>query len=107
MSAVDSLASCEQNRNMRHRRGIKLGSNEVIYLGPLMDPAQTTFDDIPEWHALGAHCSKCEREAWLQRYDLSRKWGKNTYLSSLVSRLRCLECGNKAGNKWILGQLPR
>ena len=95
---------------MKHRRGITLGrprSGDIVYLGPLLDPVNTTFEDIPEWHALGAHCPKCEREAWLVRYELSRKWGTLAYLGSLQSRLRCLGCGNKEGNKWIRGQLPR
>jgi hypothetical protein len=95
---------------MKHRRGIQLGRprrDEIVYLGPVMDPAHTTLDDIPEWHALGGHCSKCEREGWLLRWELSQKWGKQTYLSSLAPRLRCRSCGNREGNKWILGQLPR
>jgi hypothetical protein len=94
---------------MRHRRGITLGRpgrDEIIYLGPLTEP-RVTFADIPEWHALGAHCSKCEREAWLLRYELARKWGQETPVLSLAPRLRCLACGNKSGNGWILGQLPR
>lgn len=95
---------------MKHRRGIELGRqarDEVVYLGFLVDPVQTTFDDIPEWHALGGHCAKCERTGWLNRWDLGQKWSKTTYLSSLAPRLRCMGCGNRNGNKWILGQLPR
>lgn len=87
--------------------GVRPRRGEVVYLGPLLDPLHTTFDDIPEWHALGGYCSKCERTGWVQRWDLSQKWGKGTYLSSLTSRLRCMGCGNREGNKWILGQLPR
>ena len=92
---------------MKHRRGINLGSHETVYLGPLLDPAHTTFEDIPEWHAIGAHCSKCEREAWLNRFELERKWSRNVYLGSLTHRLRCRGCGSKGVSKWILGQLPR
>ncbi|KQS84294.1 hypothetical protein ASG58_21225 [Rhizobium sp. Leaf383] len=95
---------------MKHRRGIDLGraaGDQIKYLGPLLDPDRTTFADIPEWHTLGGHCSKCEREAWLVRWDVARKWGNNTYRGSLASRMRCIACGNRAGNKWILGQLPR
>ena len=110
MSAVDSYPSQEQNKNMKHRRGIELGRHsrdDIAYLGPIMDPVHTTIDDIPDWNALGGHCPKCEREAWLDRWALARAWGKGAYLGSLAPRLRCLGCGNKEGNKWILGQLPR
>lgn len=95
---------------MKHRRGVDLirpKAGEILYLGPLMDPVHTTFDDIPEWHALGGYCPKCEREAWLLRWELAKKWGQGAYLGSLTSRLRCIGCGNREGNKWILGQLPR
>jgi len=96
---------------MRHRRGIDLTVREsrydILYLGPLLDPVHTTFDDIPEWHALGGHCARCERTGWINRWEVSRKWGKHTFLGSLAGRLRCLGCGNKDGNKWILGKLPR
>lgn len=96
---------------MKHRRGIELTGREsrydVVYLGPLLEPAHTCFEDIPEWHALGGHCGKCESTGWLNRWDLSRKWGQRTFLGSLSRRLRCRSCGNKEGNKWILGKLPR
>lgn len=96
---------------MKHRRGIDLigraSRYDILYLGPLLDPVQTTFDDIPEWHALGGHCGKCERSGWINRWEVSRKWGERAYLGPLTSRLRCLGCGNRDGNKWILGKLPR
>jgi hypothetical protein len=72
-----------------------------------MDPVHTTIDDIPEWNAIGGHCSKCERESWMDRWEVSKRWGKTTYLGSLTMRLRCRGCGNRDGNKWIVGQLPR
>ncbi len=95
---------------MKHDRGIDLGRpqrDSIAYLGPLVDPIHTTFDDLPEWHALGVTCPKCEREAWLDRWEAERKWGKGAYIGSLTLRLRCRGCGNRDGNKWILGSLPR
>lgn len=95
---------------MKHRRGIDLGRSprdSIAYMGPLLDPVHTTFDDIPEFHAIGVHCPKCEREAWLDRWAVQRKWGGGVYLGSVTSRLRCRSCGNKDSNKWILGQAPR
>ncbi|MBB3571818.1 hypothetical protein [Rhizobium sp. BK491] len=95
---------------MKHKRGIDLSRQSrdgIVYLGPLLDSARTAFDDIPEWHAVGGHCPKCEREGWVQRFELARKWGNGTPLGLLAPKLRCLGCGNKQGNHWILGQLPR
>lgn len=95
---------------MRHRRGIALagpGRDEVVYIGPLAEALYTTFEDIREWQTLGAHCGKCEREGWLLRWELQQKWGAGTYIGSLTGRLRCRACGNKKGNTWIVGQLPR
>lgn len=107
---LDSLDPREQNGNMKHRRGIEIGRprrDAITYLGPVMDPAHTTFDDIQQWYALGGHCSKCEREAWVDRWEVEKKWGSQTYLGPLAPRLRCLACNHKGSNKWILGQLPR
>lgn len=96
---------------MKHGRGIDLigkpSRHEIIYSGLITDPTHTTFDDIPEWGALGGYCPKCGRAMWIDRRAVSRKWGKGAYLGSLAQRLRCLNCGNREGNKWIMGQLPR
>lgn len=94
---------------MKHRRGIDLRpkAGETAYLGFLPDPVNTTFEDIPEWHALGGYCTKCEHEGWLNRWERSKKWNSRSYLASLSPRLRCLSCGSKGNNKWILGKLPR
>ncbi|PCK84403.1 hypothetical protein CPT32_24280 [Rhizobium sophoriradicis] len=78
----------------------------MAYIGPVQDPLGTTIDDLSQWNTLGGSCPSCEREGWIDRYELRRKWG-NAMLHSLQPRLRCLSCGNKQGNRWILGQLPR
>jgi len=94
---------------MKHRRGIDLLSRknryDITYLGPVLTPENTAFEDIPEWYALGGHCPKCERTGWLTKGEVPGKLGKGSFLGS--QRLRCLSCGNRDGNKWILGQLPR
>ncbi len=95
---------------MRHKRGIDLDflDGEVInYIGPLPTEQCRTFQDIREWQTLGAHCARCEREGWLLRSELQIKWGNGTLLASLTGKLRCRACGNKTGNTWILGKLPR
>ena len=95
---------------MRHKKGIQLVRHrreEITYVGPVMDPSHDVFEAIPDHHALGGHCSSCERTGWVDRWEIARKFGNRTYLSSLRQHLRCLGCGNKKGNVWILGKLPR
>lgn len=79
----------------------------IAYLGPLMDPQHTVFDDLPQYYALGGHCIKCEHDGWVDRRELARKYGANTYIGSLKHMLRCRKCKAKGHNMWILGQLPR
>lgn len=80
--------------------------HSIAYMGPLPNAVDTTFDDLPEYNALGGHCPRCERVGWLDRYELRRRFS-NAFLGSLAVRLRCLGCGNRQNNKWIIGQLPR
>jgi len=94
---------------MKHPRGIDIGRpsrDSITYVGPVPDPIDTAIDDLASYYALGGSCPSCEREAWIDRHQLRRKWG-NALLASLQPRLRCLGCGNKNGNRWIMGQLPR
>ncbi|WP_326894589.1 hypothetical protein U8P73_36250 (plasmid) [Rhizobium beringeri] len=83
---------------MKHRRGLEIGRPQrdgITYLGPILEPAYLTFEDIPEYQALGVYCPKCEREAWLDRWAVAAKWGKRAYLGSLASRLRCMGWGEQ------------
>ncbi len=78
----------------------------ITYIGLVDEPTDTALDDHPEYIALGGVCRKCDREGWIDRHEVRRKWG-NAILGSLQPRLRCLGCGNKEGNRFILGKLPR
>ncbi|MGL4094371.1 hypothetical protein [Agrobacterium cavarae] len=80
--------------------------DSVRYIGPVVDPINTAIDDVPSFQALGGFGSACEREEWVDRDALRRKWC-NAFLGSLSGRLRCRACGNRLVNKWILGRLPR
>jgi hypothetical protein len=80
--------------------------HSITYIGPLVDAVDTTFDDLPEYNALGGNCSRCERVGWVDRHELRSRFS-NAYLGSLALRLRCLACGNRLNNKWVLGKLPR
>lgn len=84
----------------------KLKRDQITYIGPVSDPVNTALDELPQYIALGCSCPACERETWIDRHALSKKWG-NAFLGSLQARLRCRGCGNRLGNRWIMGQLPR
>jgi hypothetical protein len=92
---------------MKHRRGVDIsGRGRPIYVGVLEDVA-LVVGGLREWECVGARCGACEREAWLDRYDMQRKARGSVVLSDLAPRLRCRACGNRVGNKIILGKLPR
>jgi hypothetical protein len=78
----------------------------TTFVGVIEQPMEVALDDLQEFVALGAVCRKCEREGWIDRHEVRRTWG-NAILGSLQARLRCLGCGNKDGNRWIEGRLPR
>lgn len=93
-------------KGMKHRRGIDLAAP--------FPPAEFQEDDgtshrtlmsMAEWDVLGAKCGRCDRVSWLDHRALAREIG-NQYLMHLKSRLRC-SCGNKNGNKILVGKLPR
>ncbi|MFC3074970.1 hypothetical protein [Shinella pollutisoli] len=65
------------------------------------------FGSLPEWCVLGGHCSRCEREGWIDRWELQGRYGKETRIADLRPALRCLKCGNKGTNTWTVGKLPR
>jgi hypothetical protein len=93
---------------MKHRRGIELargGRYAPVYLGEIEDVMRDTHA-MMKWECIGARCSSCEREAWLNRDELQRGTS-SLILYKVAKRLRCRSCGNKAGNKIFLGRLPR
>lgn len=70
-------------------------------------PAKPTFESLPQWYELGGHCSQCEREGWIDRWELERRAGAGTVIADLRAALRCRKCGNKGSNTWITMQAAR
>lgn len=98
--------------DMKHRRGIDLtgsASRDERFVHRLTpeETAWLSFVRLEQWYDLGAYCSKCEREGWLDRYELAKKWSPGTIFLSLAPRLRCLKCGNKSGNGFQIRKLAR
>jgi len=77
---------------MKHRRGTELDPDKLgaKNLGSAEELAWLTFDKLSEWYLLGARCSKCERAAWLDRWDLERRFSKGAYINQLAAALQGL-----------------
>ncbi len=46
----------------------------ITYIGLVDEPTDTALDDHPEYIALGGVCRKCDREGWIDRHEVRRKW---------------------------------
>lgn len=89
---------------MKHRRGIAFPKSQAV---EKVD-RETTFESLQQWYELGGLCSHCDREGWLDRYELARRYSSRCYLHSLEQFLRCMGCGHKGGgNSFIARKLPR
>ena len=85
--------------------GGRQARGQVTYVGEAMD-VMADVTRMMQWECIGGRCARCEQEAWLDRWELQR--GRSSIiLSEVAKRLRCRVCGNTAGNKVILGRLPR
>ncbi len=93
---------------MKHRKGIDLGTprDQFVHTLSQEETAWLTFDRLEEWYDLGVRCSRCEREGWVDRHELAKRWPGVVFIS-LVSRLRCRKCGNKGGGSFMIRKQPR
>jgi hypothetical protein len=76
-------------------------------LEALFAPARPTLGDLPQWYGLGGHCSRCEREGAIDRWQLQQSVGADVQLYILRQFLRCRKCGNKGTNTWIAAKSER
>ncbi len=90
---------------MKHSRGIELSPEEQTFLES--DVQYWTLDALPEWYVLGGKCHKCGRVAWMDRTALAKRFSQRVYIGSISGRLRCEACGNRGGNRVVVGKLPR
>ena len=76
-------------------------------LETLFAPSKPTLGDIPQWYELGGHCSNCEREGAIDRWQLQQSVGPDVTVSTLRQFLRCRKCGSKGTNTWIAARASR
>ena len=82
---------------MKHRRSIDLRPATSIQ----------TLASLMEWDRVGGYCVKCQREGWLDKWALERRFGKYASLDQIAIHITCSVCGNKSGNRCFLGMMPR
>lgn len=81
--------------------------NESVILDGLLGNDRATFGNLIEWYELGGRCSKCEREGWVDRWELRRWFGEACYIHQKEVLLRCMGCGNKGTNRWVVRKKGR
>ena len=91
---------------MRHRRGIDFAAPfaPTTYVEEKLS-LYRTLSGLAQWEVLGAKCSVCGHIGWVDKDAIMRSIG-NHYLINVASRMSC-PCGNKAGNRVLIGRLPR
>ena len=62
-------------------------------------PKYAILGDLRHWHIVTARCFKCRHERTEFTGDFIA-WERppHTYLTELQRKLRCTQCGNRAGN---------
>lgn len=73
----------------------------------LLGSEDVTFGNLVQWCELGGRCSRCKRAGWVDRWELKRKFGSLHYIHRTQHLLRCVGCGNKGDNRWIVRKIPR
>jgi hypothetical protein len=60
------------------------------------------FDDIPPDYILGGTCFVCCRKGPIDRVRAEKRHGATALLAKIDDRLRCIACGNRTANRFIL-----
>lgn len=103
--------------NGRHRMSCQLAPDPPVPLRPIatkrdgthtkiFNEPRWTFDSLQEWKTLAIRCKSCDRVQPVDRWEMARKHGKHTVITSLLPKLRC-ECGVRGNSDWLIGKMPR
>lgn len=72
----------------------------------VMNEPRWTFDSLQEWKTLAIRCKSCDRIQPVDRWEMGRKYGMHTVITSLLPKLRC-QCGARGNSEWLVGKMPR
>ena len=84
---------------MKHRKSIELVGGGA--------GSEGTLGELAEWYELLASCRACQHVKHIDRYALARRFGKSMRIAGIGSQLRCQKCGNREGNRVLIGMMPR
>lgn len=104
------------HRNGRHQMSCQLApdppeplrqksKNPAENYSEVLNEPRWTFDTLQEWKTLAVHCKSCDRVQPVDRWEMARKHGKHTVITSLLPKLRC-ECGSRGNSEWLVGKMP-
>lgn len=91
---------------MRHRRGIDLIPEKGV-ISPDRGIGHLRLVDLADDQLLGARCSKCDHNQWVDRLRLAGKYGHDATLDELQPLLKCTKCENTEGNGFRIGRAHR
>lgn len=60
------------------------------------------FADIGEDWILGGSCFLCNHAGQVDRGKVETRWGKACFLVRVDPKLRCLRCGNRVCNRFVV-----
>jgi hypothetical protein len=102
---------------MKHKRGIdlleeaepreKFGGLSLNDLFAAREAVKAvSFGDLPEWYLVGAECTACGHNAWVDRWELERRFGKDLKVVDSQQQLVCRNCRARGG-RWVLARATR
>ncbi|MCD7111605.1 hypothetical protein LRX75_21450 [Rhizobium sp. DKSPLA3] len=96
---------------MKHPRSIDLRTEMSAPFKPAR-ARDASYDlwrligDLPQYEILGGTCPKCGNVGWLDMDVVRRKVGADMSLNHFKEKLVC-QCGNREGNRLMIGTLAR
>lgn len=100
-----NAAGLSKREPMKHRKGIELLPEDCPPASS--EPTDVTYADLAEWYYLAVECPHCGRRGRIDRHALARRFGARSPIRFAGAYLRCTKCGNRNGNRIMIGKLPR
>ncbi|KQS73019.1 hypothetical protein ASG39_04690 [Rhizobium sp. Leaf371] len=96
---------------MKHRKGIDLRQEMAAPFKPARarDAAYDLWrliGDLPQYEILGGTCPNCLHVGWLDMTAVKQQAGDSMSLNEFQTKLKC-QCGNREGNRLMIGTLSR
>ncbi|KQR73400.1 hypothetical protein ASG25_02135 [Rhizobium sp. Leaf384] len=96
---------------MKHKRGIDLRTDMAAPFAPAR-MREGSYDlwrpigDLAQYEIIGGTCPTCDHVGWLDMAIVRRRVGAEMSLLHFQEKLVC-RCGNRDGNRLMIGTLAR